>query len=100
MSKFTTQYLVCPLSSGGIDHTRLSIMARVEYCPTLLEGQCGVHGHCRISDTLPYLIIHKIPNVFYGSNRQATGGLGRVQFQETVCIFWQHMAEYCPAGLS
>ena len=48
-----------------IDHTRLSNMARVEYCPTLLEGQCGVHGHCRISDTLPYLIIQKIPNVLY-----------------------------------
>ena len=49
-----------------IDHTMLSIMARVEYCPTLLEGQCGVHGHHRISDTLPYLIIQKIPNVLYG----------------------------------
>ena len=49
-----------------IDHTRLSIMARVEYCPTLLEGQCGVQGHCRISDTLPYMTIQKIPNVLYG----------------------------------
>ena len=31
-------------------------------------------------------------------NRQATGGHGRVQLPENVCIFWQHMAEYCPAG--
>ena len=50
-----------------INHTKLSIMARVEYWPTLLEGQCGVHGLCRISDTLPYLMtIQKIPNVVYG----------------------------------
>ena len=53
MSKFTTQYLVCPpvayrsaVHRLRIDHTRLSIM---EYYPTLLEGQCGVHGHCRDS---------------------------------------------------
>ena len=49
-----------------IDHTWLSIMVRMEYFPALLEGQCGVHGYCRISDTLPYLIIQKIPNVIYG----------------------------------
>ena len=56
MSKFTTPYLVCPPMASRsavhrlrMDHTRLSIMARVDYCPTLLEGQCGVHGHCRDS---------------------------------------------------
>ena len=45
-------------------------MAGVEYCPTLLEGQCGVHGHCRISETLPYLTIQKMPNVLYGRPRE------------------------------
>ena len=73
MSKFTTQYLVCPPVASRsavhrlrIDHTRLSIMARVEYCPTLREGQCGVMDIAGIRDALPYLTIQNIPNVLYG----------------------------------
>ena len=74
MSKFTTQYLVCPLSCG------------ISPCSTspahwphhvVDYGKSGILPHsawravrsswnCRISDTLPYLIIQKIPNVLYG----------------------------------
>ena len=51
-------------------------MARVEYGPTLLEGQCGVHGHCRISvpdnpEDPKYALWETCQE-----NRQATGGLG------------------------
>ena len=103
MSKFTTQYLVCPPVASRsavhrlrIDHTRLSIMARVEYCPTLLEGQCGVHGHCRDSRHVAVPDDPEDPKCALWEtcleNRQATGGLGRVQFPETVCIFWQPKA--------
>ena len=99
MSKFTTRYLVCPSVASRsavhrlcIDHTRLSIMASVEYYPTLLKGRCGVHGHCGDSRHVALLDDPEDPKRALWEtcleNRQATGGLGRVQFPETVCIFW------------
>ena len=89
MSKFTTQYLVCPPVASRsavhrlrIDHTRLSIMSSVAYCPTLLEGQCRVHGYFR---NLRHVDVPDDPEdpkrALWETcldNMQATGGLGRI----------------------
>ena len=107
MSKFATQYLVCPPVASRsavhrlrIDHTRLSIMARVEYFPLCLKGNAEFMDIAGIRDTVPYLTIQKIPNVLYG---RLVWRIGKPREDWDVFSFQKRCAysgNLRPAGLS